>query len=241
MKLLLLAGSAEARALAARLAEAAIPALASALYPPRASSDFPLPLRTGGFGGDAGFAAFLDREGITAVLDAAHPFAARLSARTARICAARGLPYARVLRPAWVPGPRDRWIDAAREEEAAAHIPKGATVFVGTGRGTEDSYANMTARHLIIRQLSAASAPCPFDFAEYAPATPPFTPEGEAAFFVARGVDWLIVRNVGGPGAWPKLEAARALGLPVVMIARPDLPGPQFATLEAAMDWVRRL
>ncbi|MEO0959156.1 MAG: precorrin-6A/cobalt-precorrin-6A reductase, partial [Pseudomonadota bacterium] len=43
----------------------------------------------------------------------------------------------------------------------------------------------------------------------------------------------------GGEGARAKLTAARALGLPVVMVARPVLPDRTvFERPEAVIDWV---
>ena len=98
MKVLLLAGTAEARELAARLADAGIPALASLAGATRRPEPLPLPTRVGGFGGAEGFRAVLRDEGITAVIDATHPFAARITARTARICAEDGLPCLHLIR-----------------------------------------------------------------------------------------------------------------------------------------------
>ena len=120
MTLLLLAGTGEAQQLARHLADegrAAVASLAGATRAPRAMG---LPTRIGGFGGEAGFLAYVAEAGITAVLDATHPFAAQISARTARLCAAHDLPYCQLLRPEWVPGTEDRWTDIAAEEEAAA-------------------------------------------------------------------------------------------------------------------------
>jgi precorrin-6A/cobalt-precorrin-6A reductase len=53
------------------------------------------------------------------------------------------------------------------------------------------------------------------------------------------GITHIIAKNAGGQGASAKLEAARALGLPVVMIARPDAPLRYTVdTIPAMMDWL---
>ncbi|WP_457773992.1 precorrin-6A/cobalt-precorrin-6A reductase [Phycobium rhodophyticola] len=106
MKLLLLAGTGEARELAQALAGmAGVEAVASLAGETRRPAQLALPTRVGGFGGDAGFRAYLQREGIGAVLDATHPFADRVSARTARICRDLDVAHCLFQRPA---GPRGR-------------------------------------------------------------------------------------------------------------------------------------
>ena len=72
-------------------------------------------------------------------------------------------------------------------------------------------------------------------------ARPPFTAEDEAAFFALTGIGWLVTKNAGGGGTG-KLQAARAAGVRVAMIARPALPeGVTIVeTVGAAMEWVRR-
>ena len=106
LRLLLLAGSGEAREIAQGLAqEPGLIAKASLAGATRVPRTLALPTRMGGFGGDEGFRTYLLRNAIDAVLDATHPFAHRVSARSARICAEEGVAYAQVLRPEWVPGP----------------------------------------------------------------------------------------------------------------------------------------
>jgi precorrin-6A/cobalt-precorrin-6A reductase len=242
MTLLLLAGTAEAQQVARHLADegrAAVASLAGATRAPRAMG---LPMRIGGFGGEAGFLRYLAEADITAVLDATHPFAARISERTARLCAAHDLPYCQILRPEWVPGAEDRWTGIAAEEEAAAHIPEGATVFLATGRQGVSRFANLDGRRLICRVVDPPEAAFPMPNGSYIVGRPPFSVEDEVALFTRLGINWLVVKNAGGAASESKLEAARTLKLPVAMIARPPQPeGSCVATVAAAMDWVRAL
>ncbi|WP_137702025.1 cobalt-precorrin-6A reductase [Marimonas lutisalis] len=243
MTLLLLAGTGEARAIAAALAEmpglAAVASLAGATQAPESLA---LPTRVGGFGGEAGFRAYLAENWIGAVLDATHPFAHRISLRTARICAELGLPYCQYLRPGWMPEAGDDWTWLADEAEAARHVPEGAVVFLATGRSTLERFANLQGRRLICRQIDPPSEPFPFADGEFLVGRPPFTVAEEEALFQRLGVDWLIVKNAGGAASRSKLIAARNLGIRVGMIKRPEQPeGCRVESVAAALDWVRGL
>ena len=240
MTLLLLAGTGDARQIAKGLAgRDAIASLAGATRDP---APLPIPMRVGGFGGEAGFRAFLHANKITAVLDATHPYANRITERSARICADLGLPFLQFLRPGWLAEPGDTWTEIAREEDAAALIPVGATVFLGTGRQTLERFANLTGRSVICRQIDPPNGPFPFPGGEFLIGRPPFSVADEVALFDGLGVDWLVVKNAGGVASRTKLTAARQLGIPVLMIARPPVGDwPTVATVEDALNWVSGL
>lgn len=242
MTVLLLAGSGEAVRLAAALDAARIPAIASLAGATRDPNPLPLATHRGGFGGAEGFVAFLESRQITAVVDATHPFAARITDRTARICAQRGLPYLQVLRPAWTPQEGDVWTTIQREEDAAAHVTPGQVVFLGTGRQTLERFANLPAGRVICRRIDPPRGPFPFAGGEYLVGRPPFPVADEVALFRALAVDWLIVKNAGGAASATKLTAARELGIPVLMIARPPMPdAARVGTVDAAMAWIAAL
>ncbi len=240
MTLLLLGGTGESREIAAQLrGQDAVISLAGATRHPAAQ---PLPTRIGGFGGAEGFATYLRDAGIHAVLDATHPYAARMTQRTARICQAQQLPYVQLLRPAWVPEPGDNWIDIGTEADAAAHIPKGSVVFLGTGRQTLEHFANLEGCAVICRQIDPPEKPFPFAGGRYLVGRPPFSVADEVALFRDLGVDFLVVKNAGGAPSLTKLTAARQLGIPVLMIARPPRGDwPVVATVDEALTWVRAL
>jgi precorrin-6A/cobalt-precorrin-6A reductase len=242
MTLLLLAGTGEAREIAQALAARGVAALASLAGATRQPHALALPTRVGGFGGAARFAAFLEEEGIRAVLDATHPFAHRISARTAEICAAQGLPYGQLLRPAWVAGPGDLWTDLAEEPDAAAVIPPEAIVFLATGRKSLAGFSNLAPRRIYCRQIDPPEAPFPWPGGSYLVGRPPFSVADETKLFGNLGVTWLIVKNAGGAASATKLVAARDLGIQVAMIARPSQPpGPKLASVAEALAWVAAL
>ena len=193
-------------------------------------------------GARAGFEAYLTTEGIDAVLDATHPFAAAMSHRTAAVCAERGLPYAQVLRPAWEAQAGDRWQDFASEEDVATAVAPGAVVFLATGRQHLERFHGLRGRTVYARQIDAAPDPFPFDKGRWIIGRPPFSVSDEVALFAMLGVDWLIVKNAGGDASRSKLDAARQLGLRVGMIARPAQPDAlRVASVAEALDWVRGL
>ena len=240
--LLVLAGAGEAQQIGHALVGRGIDAEMSYAGGGRAMPQTGLPTRRGGFGGEAGFRAYLEAHHITAVLDATHPFAHRITGRTARICKARGLPYCQLLRAEWTPEVGDRWVFLDRVEDAADHIPQGAVVFLTTGRATLKGLANLQGRQLICRQIDPPEEEFPLPNGRYLTGTPPFSVEDEVALFRQLGVDWLIVKNDGGEAPRSKLIAARRLGLPVAVLNRPPQPDAfRVKTVDAALEWVESL
>jgi len=242
MTLLLLSGTSEAKEISKALEGLQIPAIASLSGATRAPRPTGLPTRVGGFGGNEAFRTYLRREGIKAVLDATHPFASHVSCRSVRICAEEEVPYCQVLRPEWKPQPGDDWTVLKCEEDAARYIRPGATVFLATGRQTLPRFANLVQCRLICRQIDPPEGAFPFPNGEFLVGRPPFSVQEEMDLFQRLGVDWLVVKNAGGTAARSKLDAARQLGLPVAMIARPVQPKePKVTTAAAALDWVAAL
>lgn len=240
--ILLLAGTSEARDIAHALAAGGFAATASLAGATREPAPLAVPTRHGGFGGAAGFTSVLEDLGVTAIIDATHPFAARISQRTQSIAAARGLPYLQVLRPAWAPRPDDRWHMVTREEEVATLVPVGATAFLATGRQTLSRFANMTGRTLYCRQIDPPEGAFPFAGGSYVIGRPPFTVEDEIETFTRLDVDWLVVKNAGGAASATKLEAARLLRKRVAMIDRPTQPpGDKAIDVDEALAWVAAL
>ena len=241
MTVLLLAGTGEARTIAEGLRDAGVPTIASLAGATQRARPLPVPTRTGGFGGTEGFTAYLKEAGITAVLDATHPFADRITARTAAVCAALGLPYLYHLRAPWQPEAGDDWQEIDREEDAAALIPPGRTVFLGTGRQTLEKFRNLEGRRVICRQIDPPTAPFPFEGGEFLIGRPPFSVAHERDLFAALGIDWIVVKNAGGEASRTKLTAAQDLGIPVLMIRRPAPPAGAAITdsVAAAIDWAR--
>ncbi len=242
MKILLLAGTGEARRIARELAACGLDAVASLAGATRQPEPLALPTRVGGFGGEAGFRAYLADEGITAVLDATHPFAQRITERAARVCAELGIAYLQVLRPAWERRSGEHWTEISTPAQAAGHIAKGATVFLATGRQSLAQFSGLAGRRVLLRVIDPPTEPFPFEGGEYVIGRPPFSVAREKALFEALQVDWLVVKNSGGEGGRAKLDAARALGISVMVIGRPALPdAPRVGSVGQAVAWAKAL
>lgn len=241
VKALILGGTTEATTLAKRLAgHPRIDARVSLAGRTKNPVLPPLPTRIGGFGGVEGLAEYLRAEGIGAVIDATHPFADQISANAAAACGLAGVPLRLLTRPAWVAGPGDCWI-GVQDMAAAALALRGLgdTVFLTIGRQEVAAFEAMPDKRYLIRAV---------DPPEPMPALPrmslildrgPFTVEGELALMREQGVEAVVSKNSGGRATDAKLEAARALGLPVVMVERPAGNGvAELHDVDAAVGWL---
>lgn len=246
MKVLILGGTTEASALARALAERGIPALFSYAGRVSAPKPQPLPTRLGGFGGANGLAAFLIEERITHLVDATHPFAERMSRNAVAAAERTGTELIALTRPPWTPqhGDRgqqgDRWQRVAGIEaavEALAGPPQ--RVLLAIGRMHLAAFAARPEHHYVLRLVDRPDTPPPLPRHTLTVDRGPFTREGDLALLREHGVERLVCKNAGGAGAAAKLEAARELGLPVVMIDRPALPPRREAhTIQETLHWL---
>ncbi len=225
MTLLLLAGTQEGHMLARRLADTGADVLVSLAGVVQDHAAYPYPTRSGGFGGEAGFRAFVRAAGISTVMDATHPFASKISRRTAKVCDDLTLGYCRFLRPSWEARDGDNWQQVDTPEMAASQVRDGARVFLATGAKEIMRYAGMAGRaHVICRRAEAAEQPFPFAGGQWITGRGPFDVDDEIALFQWLGVEVIITKNSGGRATYAKIEAARSMGLPVIMIDRPGEP-----------------
>ena len=237
MRLLLLGGTREAAALAAACVEAGHHPLTSLAGRTREPRPVMGEVRTGGFGGAEGLAAFLHEGGFDALVDATHPFAAAISANAARAAAEAGTPRVVLVRPAWAPERGDDWRHVPDLETAATALPRGAHALLALGRQHLAPFLARADVRFTARMIEASDMPLPG--IAIVRARPSADPDKEAGFLRARGITHLVSRNAGGPGAYAKIAAARMLGLPVVMVARPPAPPPPHAgSVGAVMAWL---
>ncbi|TPQ21485.1 cobalt-precorrin-6A reductase [Streptomyces sporangiiformans] len=222
---LVLGGTAEARELAASLAARPGVRVTTSLAgrvsrPGSLDGD----VRIGGFGGAEGLAEWLRAHHVDAVADATHPFAAGITANAARAAAVVGVPVVVLRRPGWEPRPGDRWHSVASLAEAADLLPSlGRRVFLTTGRLGLSAFARVPELYFLVRSVEAPGPPMP-RHTEVLLARGPFSVEGETALLREHRIDVLVTKDSGGASTSAKLTAARALGLPVVVVRRPPLP-----------------
>ncbi len=240
VKLLILGGTSEASALARAVAARGIDAVISYAGRVERPRDLPVPRRVGGFGGVAGLADYLRANAITHVVDATHPFAAQMSRNAVEACVLTGVPLVALTRPAWTPGPGDNWreVPDIASSVTALDVPP-RRVMLAIGRMHLAAFAAQPQHAYLLRLVDPPETPPPLPRHAIIVSRGPFTVEGDTALLREYGIELLVAKNAGGSGARAKLEAARALGLPVIMIARPPLPERQEVTTpEAVLDWL---
>ncbi len=233
MRVLILGGTTEASAIARALAgDARFAPVLSLAGRTRAPVPPPIPWRVGGFGGAAGLAAYLAQGGMQALVDATHPFAARMKANAEAV----SIPRVAVLRPAWVAQPGDRWTEVADLAEAAEALGRPPRrVFLTVGR--RDLAAFGAPHRYVVRSVNApAEAP---EGSVVVTARGPFTEDDDRALMLAHGIDVLVTKNSGGSAVAGKLAAARSLGIHVIMVRRPPPPaGPVVPDATGALAWL---
>ncbi|MEZ5211692.1 MULTISPECIES: cobalt-precorrin-6A reductase [unclassified Gordonia (in: high G+C Gram-positive bacteria)] len=238
--MLILGGTAEARALAKSLVAQDIPvisSLAGRVQNPR------LPLgevRIGGFGGVDGLANWLRANHIRAVVDATHPFAARITANAVAAGERTGTPLLRLARPEWTPGPGDRWTRVPDIAAAARVVAdRGGRVFLTTGRQDAHAFAAVDGAWFLIRVVDPPSGPLP-PHHEILAARGPYGLDDERALLAGHAITLLVTKNSGGELTRAKLTAAAEAGLEVVMVDRPAEPVglERRDSVAAVLDWL---
>lgn len=241
LTVLLLGGTGEARRLAALLAERwpelrLVTSLAGRVAKPARPVG---EVRIGGFGGPAGLAEWLRRERVGAVVDATHPFAARISASAVTATAEVGVPLLVVRRRGWTAEPGDDWRRVPSLAAAAELVAGlGERVFLSTGRQSLAAFAGLDRQWFLVRSVDPPDPPVPRRLAVVLDRGP-FTVDGELALMRRYDIDVLVTKDSGGTMTAAKLGAARQLGLPVVMVDRPPAPpANQVDSVEAALSWL---
>lgn len=239
MTVLILGGTGEARQLAAALVAAETPvisSLAGRVTQPRLP---PGAARVGGFGGSDELTHWIVGRRITAVIDATHPFATRISAAAAEACLRAGVPLIRLERPGWLARPGDRWHRVRDITEAAAVLPDiGRRVLLTLGRQHVAAFAYIRDAWFLIRSIDPPAPPLPPRH-ELLTDRGPFTLDGELSLIDRRSLDLVVTRDSGGELTAAKLDAARERDMPVLMIDRP--PGSAVMTVHTVADaaaWV---
>lgn len=240
MRALILGGTNDANRLADAAARLGLEAIYSYAGRTEAPAPQSLPTRIGGFGGANGLADYIRTERITHVVDATHPFAAEISRNAVAACAVTGAALIALERAPWAKTPEDNWIEVEDVTSAAAALPgRPARVFLAIGRQHLAPFAARPQHAYTLRFVDAPEGALPLQQAEVIVSRGPFTLAGDLDLIRSRGIEWLVARNAGGIGARAKIDAARQLRLPVVMIARPALPErPRAEQVEDVMAWL---
>ncbi|MDT5222043.1 MAG: precorrin-6A/cobalt-precorrin-6A reductase [Mycobacterium sp.] len=240
MRVLLLGGTAEGRALAKALHPQVdiVSSLAGRVPHPALPVG---PVRVGGFGGVEGLRGWMHEERIDAVVDATHPFAATMTAHAAQVCGELHVPYLVLARPAWDPGPATV---VASDGEAAKEVDREgySRIFLTTGRSAVKAFADSDAWFLIRAVTAPDDDQLPRRH-QLLLSRGPYHYDDELRLLTEHRINALVTKNSGGGMTRGKLDAAVALDIPVVMVARPQLPDRVMTvgTVDEAACWVAAL
>ncbi|WP_026426096.1 cobalt-precorrin-6A reductase [Actinokineospora inagensis] len=239
MRVLVLGGTGEARALAAALHEhpghQVVSSLAGRVREPR------LPVgevRVGGFGGPDRLAEWLVAHHVDAIVDATHPFAERISASAVLAARAVGRPLLVLRRPGWTSRSGWHWVDSL-DQACAVATSLGERIFLTTGRQGLAAFAG-SARWFLVRCVDPPDPPLPAR-ARLLLDRGPYTVDGERALLREHRIDVLVTKDSGGSLTSAKLDAAEEVGLPVVVVRRPAPPDAAVVeSVDQVLAWLRR-
>jgi precorrin-6A/cobalt-precorrin-6A reductase len=240
-RILILGGTAEARDLAGRLALRRHVALMLSLAGrTRNPTTQPVPTRSGGFGGAGGLASYLRVTAIDVLVDATHPYAARISANAVAAAAAAGVPLVALRRPPWEHQAGDRWTHVANIAAAVAALgPLRRRVLVTMGRNEVAAFAAAPQHDYLFRSVDAIVPPLAVPNARYLTGRGPFAEIDERGLLLGHGIEVVVAKNSGGAASYGKIAAARTLGVEVVLLDRPVLPpAPEAGSVEEALALV---
>jgi precorrin-6A/cobalt-precorrin-6A reductase len=239
-KLLILGGTGDAMELAALATEIDQLTVISSLAGRTQQPILPVgEIRSGGFGGEQGLSVYLQTMAIDFLIDATHPFASKISwnaARAANIC---GIPRLLLERPAWPSVPGDRWLSVANHEAAAALLTnKFQRVFLTIGRQELHSYAHLTDIWFLMRSIDPPKNFIPPG--KLLLAKGPFDIDSERKLLTNYQIQAVVSKNSGGLATYAKIQAAKELEIPVVMISRPEMPeSDRTPNVLMAIDWLQ--
>lgn len=238
--LLLLGGTTEATALAHLIAKTGMKATISYAGRVERIKPQPIPKRIGGFGGVEGLCDFLEKEKITHLIDATHPFAAQMSENAIAACQKTQTPLLALTRAPWHQQPDDKWHHVTDIASAVSFLDRPARrVMLAIGRMHLDSFTIHPQHHYLLRLVDEPEVAPQFPHCDIVVSRGPFTKRNDMALLSAHDIDLVIAKNAGGKGAYAKIEAARALGLEVVMIDRPYIsPRDEVHSPEEVLSWL---
>lgn len=225
-KILILGGTQEAAELAGKLVAEGhdvTTSLAGRTSEPRPVAG---KVRIGGFSGNGragadGLAAYLVRHGFTRMIDATHPFAAKISANAHQAAQITDIVFENRQRAPWRKRDDETWIKVASLEEAREAIPPNARVLLALGSQHVAVFAARKDVHFVLRMIDKPAEPLPFERYDLVLGRPGDSAAAEIMLLKAHDISHIVSRNSGGRGAYTKIAAARELGLPVIMIDHP--------------------
>ncbi|MGB3419686.1 MAG: cobalt-precorrin-6A reductase [Dolichospermum sp.] len=241
LRVLILGGIGDATELAAKVSNiSCIEAIASLAGSTR-KPVIPLGnVRIGGFGGASGLASYLREMHIDILIDATHPFADQISQNAAAAAQEVGIPRLMVIRPPWEKLEGDNWLEVENNLDAAAALSNQAKrVFLTIGRQEIATFSNLREIWFLMRMIDPPNPDVIVPPGLIIRDRGPFNLEKEQEILLKYNIDCIVSKNSGGSATYPKIIAARKLGIKVLMVNRPPVPpGEQVPDVESAVQWL---
>lgn len=222
-RVLILGGTSEAwelaRNLAAREDLTVISSLAGRVSQPRLPAGI---VRVGGFGGVTGLTSYLLEQNIKVVIDATHPYASKISGNAELACETSGVPLIALERPPWEPKEHDCWCAVPDVQAAASMVNHERNrVFLSIGRQELGAFSNCKEAWFLVRAIDQPHLRM-LAHSKLILKRGPFHFEDELRMLRSEFINLIVSKNSGGTATYPKVAAARALNIPIVMIDRPQ-------------------
>jgi precorrin-6A/cobalt-precorrin-6A reductase len=197
--------------------------------------------RIGGFGGIPGLRDYLQQEKIDFLINATHPFATQISQNAAIAASSLVIPYLRLLRPAWQKSEQDNWIEVESYEAAVSILsPLAQRVFLSIGRQELAIFSTLPDRWFLMRMVEPPSLNGFLPQGKVLLARGPFDLDEERSLLQTYKIEVIVSKNSGGNATYPKILAARELGIPVIMVQRPELEKEEtVAEIKEAIAWLK--
>jgi len=206
----------------------------------------PCEVISGGFSQYGGLKAYVEENGIDAILDVTHPFAKTMSNTAVAVARQCNIPCWRFHRPEWTRRDGDRWELFDSWQELIPALAEKRSVLLTAGQLDQElidqlaEQAQKRSQQLILRTAAPPRAELPESIL-WLKAIGPFNEADELALMQQHQVDVLVSKNSGGAATEAKLSAARELGIEVLMLQRPEFNAAdqQFDTVIDCVSWLQ--
>lgn len=225
MRVLLLGGTADGRKLADRLHREGVAVIYSVAGLVR-TPDVNCQVVQGGFSQFGGLVRYIRQQAVTAIVDVTHPYAQNMSRTAVEAAKHCEIPCWRFHRPPWERGEGDNWTFFEDWDALSKTFTSYRSIFLTCGQLTQrqvDLLARENGQRYLLR-TAAAPKHTLAGWIKWVKAIGPFALDDESALMQKYSVDVLVSKNSGGDSTVAKLHAARTMGIPVLMLKRPELP-----------------
>jgi len=185
---------------------------------------------------EEGLQEFLNARGIDLIIDATHPFACEITSLALDSCRSMDVRYVRYERPR-VEYPADmRVLEVEDFEEAAAAASEYERILLTTGSSNlqeftdalEDAERRVFVRILPRTNFLRRTLECGIPVGNVIAMKGPFSLEMNEVIFRDYDIDAVVSKASGScGGVEEKLRAADRIGIPVILIDRPEFDYPE--------------